>query len=109
MIGRGFQDVVERQLAFFMSDQDELLRTCAEAEAAYGRTGRDGAEEAYGDLAELLGTVAERLYEIREAYAARLEDDSADSYRSRFDRAACKRLPRVADTYRAFAAETDLD
>jgi uncharacterized protein CbrC (UPF0167 family) len=109
MIGRRFQDVVERQLALFMSEQDELLRACAEAEAAYGRAGRDEAEDAYGDLAELLDAVAERLYDIRETYAGTLEGAPADRYRSRFDRAACKRLPQAADAYRALAADVDLD
>lgn len=109
MIGRRFQDVVERQLAVFVADQDELLRACAEAEAVYGRAGAEGAEEAYGELAELLDAVAERLYDMRETYAGGLGSDDADSYRSRFDRAVRKRLPQVAETYRALAAETDLD
>jgi hypothetical protein len=110
VIRRRFHDVVERQLALFISDEGELLRACAEAEAAYGRAGGDEAEETYGDLADLLDTVAERLYDIREAYAGGLaSDEDADSYRSRFDRAVSKRLPRVGDTYRALAAEIDPD
>ena len=109
MIGRRFQDVVERQLALFVADQDDLLRACAEAEGVYGRAGADEAEEAYGDLAELLDAAAERLYDMRETYAGQLGSDDAGTYRSRFDRAVRKRLPRVADTYRALAAETDLD
>jgi hypothetical protein len=109
MIGSRYRELVERQLDVFVSDEHELLRASEAAERAYGRAGRDEAEESFGDLAELLDDVAERLYDMREAYARSLDQREADRYRSRFDRAATRRLPRAADAYRVIASDVDLD
>jgi hypothetical protein len=40
--------------------------------------------------------IADRLYEMREAYAATLGEGAADDYRTAFNRGAAKRYPRYA-------------
>lgn len=109
MFGRPYRELVERQLDVFVTDEHELLRALADAETVYGRAGRGDAEESYADVAELLDTMAEQLYDMREAYASTLEGDNADRYRSRFDRAVGKRLPRAAAAYRSLAADGGLE
>jgi len=109
MIDRRYRELVERQLDLFAADERELLRSYADAETAYSKAGRGEAEESYAEVAELLDVLAERLYDMREAYASTLEGRSAHRYRSRFDRAVTKRLPRALPSYRALVADTELD
>jgi hypothetical protein len=44
----------------------------------------------------VLESLADRLGDVRDAYAATLDDDASEQYTSSFDRAARKRFPRVA-------------
>ena len=44
----------------------------------------------------MVDAIGERLHDIRETYAATLEDDTADEYRAAFDRVARKRFGRSA-------------
>jgi len=90
-----FGDLVKRQLDLFNEDEAELLREAAAAELAYDQTDRDDAEEAYGDFQLVLEAVADRLGEVRAAYAATLDDDAADEYAQAFARAVRKRYPRL--------------
>lgn len=91
-----FRDLVARQLDLFAEDEGELLAEAEEADAAWTRAGRDSAEELYGDYQLVVDAIGERLYDLRETYAATLDDASADEYRSTFDRAARKRFARLA-------------
>lgn len=91
-----FRDLVERQLDLFESDTD-LLDEAAEADAAWSRAGADEAEELYGDYQLVVDAVGERLYAIRETYAATLDESSSDDYRATFDKAARKRFGRLAN------------
>jgi len=91
-----FDDVVERQLALFASDESALLAEADEAEEAWIRAGREDAEEAYGDYQLVVDAIGGALHEIRETYAATLDGETADEYRSSFDRAARKRFGRLA-------------
>ena len=91
-----FDDLVERQLDLFAQDDEELLQEADEAEAAWNAAGRDNAEEAYGDYQLVVDAIADRLLDLREAYAAALDADTADAYRSAFAAAAARRFRRYA-------------
>ena len=90
-----FGDLVRRQLDLFAEDEAELLQEADEAERGYDGAEREDAEEAYGDFQLVLESVAERLEEVRDTYAATLGPDAVDDYERSFDRAARKRFPRV--------------
>jgi hypothetical protein len=93
MLRRGrFADVVGRQLDVFESDETPLLDEAAAADAAWTNADRDESEELYGDYQLVVDALAERLFEIREAYASTLDDKTADAYRDSFGRAARKRF-----------------
>ena len=63
-----------RQLDLFAADEAELLSEAAEAESAWNATSADGAEEAYGDYQLVVDAIADRLLDIREAYARSLAE-----------------------------------
>jgi hypothetical protein len=86
---------VRRQLDLFAQDEAELLAEADAAERAYDAAERDEAEEAYGDYQLVLAAAGERLAELRDTYAATLDDDAADAYAAELDRAAIKRFPRL--------------
>jgi hypothetical protein len=90
-----FGDLVERQLDLFASETD-LLEEAKEADAAWTTARPDETEELYGDYQLVVDAIGERLHDIRETYAATLEDGTADEYRAAFDRAARKRFGRSA-------------
>jgi hypothetical protein len=89
-----FQELVERQLDLFAEDEAELLEEAREADAAWTRASRDDSEELYGDYQLVADAVGERLYDLREGYAATVGDP--DEYRSAFDREALRRFRRLA-------------
>jgi hypothetical protein len=93
---RPFDDLVERQLALFATDEASLLGEADEAEASWIRSGREDAEEAYGDYQLVVDAIADRLLELREAYAATLADHNADSYRHAFAAGVKRRFGRYA-------------
>jgi hypothetical protein len=90
-----FHDLVERQLDLFELET-ELLTEAAEADAAWSNADADESEELYGDYQLVVDAIGSALHEIRETYAATLDDGTADEYRSSFDRAAQKRFGRLA-------------
>jgi hypothetical protein len=90
-----FGDLVARQLDLFESETN-LLGEAAEADAAWTDAEPDETEELYGDYQLVVDAIGERLHDIRETYAATLEDGTADEYRAAFDRAARKRFGRLA-------------
>ena len=63
-----------------------------DAERAYDEAERDEAEEAYGDYQLVLEAIDDRLGEIRDAYAATLDDDTAEAYERAFERAAASAI-----------------
>ena len=89
-----FDELVARQLNLFATDESALLEEADEAEAAWVRSGRDEAEESYGDFQLVVDAIADRLLEIREAYAATLDADGADEYRRAFHGAVSRRFRR---------------
>ncbi len=93
MRGR-FVDLVERQLALFMAENEGLIRDAEAALAAYNRAPRDEAEERYGDYLDLVETGTDELVELRDNFAATLDDDSYEEYHELFNRIVRKRLAR---------------
>jgi hypothetical protein len=91
-----FDDLVRTQLDLFAEDEAELLDEAAEADRAWSKADRDEAEELYGDYQLVVDAIADRLLDVRETYAATLDDDAADEYRAAFTRAASKRFSRYA-------------
>ncbi len=91
-----FDELVTRQLDLFAADEADLLTEAVEAEDAWNRAGRDEAEEAYGDYQLVVDAIADRLLDVRETYAATLDDDTAGEYRAAFNRAAGRRYRRYA-------------
>ena len=89
-------ELAERQLQLFAEDEADLLREAREAEEAWNRAGRDTAEEAYGDYQLVVDAIADRLLDVREAYASTLDAAPADEYRRAFAAAAARRFRRYA-------------
>jgi hypothetical protein len=93
---RRFHDLVERQLDLFATDETPLLEEARETDVAWTNAGADDSEELYGDYQLVVDAIGERLHDIRETYAARLDERAADDYRATFNRAAGKRFRRFA-------------
>ena len=89
-----FDDLVERQLTLFSEDEADDLAEAAEAEAAWVRAGREDAEEAYGDFQLVVDAIADRLLEVRETYAATLDEERATAYRRTFHGGVARRFRR---------------
>jgi hypothetical protein len=90
-----FHELVERQLDLFASET-ELLDEAAEADAAWSRAGADESEELYGDYQLVVDAIGAQLYDIRESYAATLDESAGAEYRAAFDKAARKRFGGLA-------------
>jgi hypothetical protein len=88
--------VISRQLDLFEREKRGLIDDCKAAERAYDRADRDEAEERYGDYMDLVETGTELLADLRDHFAATLDEDAADEYEAAFNRAVAKRLPRFA-------------
>ena len=93
MRGR-FVDVVERQITLFTADNQGLIHDTEAALASYNRAPRDEAEERYGDYLDLVETGTDELIELRDNFAATLDEDSYEEYHEVFNRTVRKRLPR---------------
>jgi hypothetical protein len=93
---RRFADAIARQLDLFVRDNLELLEACDAAERAYDEAARAEAEERYGDYQDHVETGTEILADLRDHYAATLDEASAEAYEQAFNRAVAKRLPRFA-------------
>jgi len=89
-----FVDLVERQIALFAAENEGLIRDMEAALAAYNRAPRDEAEERYGDYLDLVETGTDALVELRDNFAATLDEDSYEEYHEVFNRTVRKRLPR---------------
>lgn len=93
---RRFQKLVDRQLDLFSDDEAQLLDEAREADSAWTNAEADDSEELYGDYQLVVDAIGERLHDIRETYAASLDERAADDYRATFNRAAGKRLRRFS-------------
>lgn len=88
-----FAELIGRQLDVFAEDEAALVAECRERERAYDRAARDEAEEAYGDYVDAVETATEALADMRDRFAATLDEASAEDYRAEFDRAVRRRWP----------------
>ena len=91
-----FDELVDRQLVLFSTDESALLEEADEAEAAWVRAGRDEAEESYGDFQLVLDAIADALLTVRDTYGRTLDDDTADAYREAFADGVRRRFRRYA-------------
>ena len=91
-----FGELVERQLDLFATDEAGLLEEAGAADDAWSRSPREESEERFGEYQLIVDAVADRLYDLREGYASSLDDETAEEYRSAFNRAASKRFRRFA-------------
>jgi hypothetical protein len=91
-----FNDLVQRQLELFATDEAPLLEEAEQADAAWTSADRDETEELYGDYQLVVDAIGERLYDVREAFASTLEEPAAEEYRAAFDATAAKRFRRFA-------------
>jgi hypothetical protein len=89
-----FVDLVERQIALFEAENQGLIRDTEAALNAYNRAPRHEAEERYGDYLDLVETATDELVELRDNFAARLDEDSYEEYHAVFNKTVRKRLPR---------------
>jgi hypothetical protein len=87
-----FRDVIARQLNVFAEDEaDIMLAEVAELKRRYDEADRDDAEEAYGDYVDAIDAVKDALADMRDRYAATLDEPLAEQYERAFEDAARKR------------------
>jgi hypothetical protein len=91
-----FAELVDRQLELFEREDADFLARVDEAELEYDRADRDEAEEVFGRFQELVEHGTEALAELRDAYAATLDEEATDGYVAEFNAAVRRRLPRFA-------------
>ena len=93
MFGRSaFRDVISRQLDIFATDEaDGLLADVEQMKRLYDEADRDDAEEAYGDYEDAVDAMIDALAEMRDRFAATLEEPLAEQYERAFEDAARKR------------------
>jgi hypothetical protein len=91
-----FADLIDRQLDLFEREQRGLIDDCIAAESSYNRAERDEAEERYGDYVDLVETGTEVLADLRDNFAATLEEDAAEEYVAAFNQGVLKRFRRFA-------------
>jgi hypothetical protein len=97
MLRRGrFEDLTRRQLDLFAAEETALLAEAKDADASWTRASREDAEELYGDYQLVVDAIGVHLHDVRETYAASLDDLTAGEYRGAFNRAASKRFGRLA-------------
>ena len=87
-----FGDVIGRQLDVFAEDEaDGLLADLEEMKRRYDAADRDEAEEAYGDYVDAIDAVKDALADMRDRFAATLDEDAAEQYEPAFEDAARRR------------------
>ena len=91
-----FDELVERQLTLFVTDESALFTEADEAETAWIRSNKADAEEAYGDYQLVVDAIADRLLELRDGYAGTLAEDKAEAYRRTFAAKVKRRFGRYA-------------
>jgi hypothetical protein len=93
-VRKRFADVVARQVDLFADEHAGLIGDVEAALRAYDAAPREHAEERYGDFLDLVETATDGLVELRDNYAASLDEDAAEDYRLVFNDVVRRRLPR---------------
>jgi hypothetical protein len=88
-----FREVISRQLDLFVEDEADLLEECRDRYRIYERADREDREEMYGDFSDAVETATEALADMRDRFARRLDEDTAETYEESFNRAVRKRWP----------------
>ena len=88
-----FAELIERQLDLVATDDADLLLDVAARRREHAAADREDAEEAFGDYQFALEALKDRLTEVRDAYAATLDDP--EPYEHAFERAAVRRWPDI--------------
>ena len=89
-----FAQLIESQLDLFEREHRDVIDEVRDRLEAYNRADRAEAEELYGDYVDAVETGTEILADMRDHYAATLDD--ADEYVQAFNRTVAKRLPEYA-------------
>ena len=90
-----FHELVQRQLDVFEVDETELLEDASESDAAWTNASPDVTEELYGDYQLVLEAVVDCLEELRDTYAASLDEQTRGEYEQAFARGARRRFPNL--------------
>ena len=93
---RRFSKVIDRQLDLFVEDNAGLLERIDEAREAYDGAPRGEAEDRYGDYQAWASDGADALMQLRDGYAATLDDGAAADYTAAFNRAVRRRFGDLA-------------
>jgi hypothetical protein len=91
-----FGDVIQRQLAMFERDNEDLLARVEDARRTYGRAGTEDAEELYGEYMDLVEEAEDALLALRDHFGRAMSEPERARYRREFARAAERRLPSLA-------------
>jgi hypothetical protein len=89
-----YTKIIDAQLDLFVHDNEYVLDDVADRLEAYNRAERNQAEELYGDYVDSVETGTEILADMRDHYAATLEQP--DAYLREFNRAVARRLAPFA-------------
>lgn len=90
-----FGDLIARQLDLFERENAGDLVEARQLLERYHAAARDEAEERYGDYQDAVEAVEDLLEEMRDAYAATLDEPEADRYARELARAVRQRFPDV--------------
>ena len=90
--------MIDRQLAFFESEDADLLEDVDRAFEKYELADRDDAEELYGDYQLTIEAATDRLAEFRDAYARTLGEEDAEQYVAEFNASVVRRWRELALT-----------
>jgi uncharacterized Ntn-hydrolase superfamily protein len=95
MFGRSrFAKLADTQLDVFVREHQDVLEEVRERLEAYNRTDRSEAEELYGDYVDTVDAITDALDDLRDRYAATLDEAAAEEYELAFNRAVERQLPR---------------
>jgi hypothetical protein len=89
-----YAKVIDSQLDLFVREHVDVIEEAEGRLELYNQGNRSDAEELYGDYVDAVETGTEILADMRDHYAATL--DEPDEYLAAFNRAVTKRLPEFA-------------
>jgi len=95
MFGRSrYTKVIDAQLELFVRDHRDVIEEARRRLELYNSSDRTDAEELYGDYVDTVEAGTEILADMRDHYAATVDD--ADGYAAAFNRAVAKRVPEFS-------------
>ncbi|HEU5371072.1 MAG TPA: hypothetical protein VFU51_01650 [Gaiellaceae bacterium] len=95
MFGRSrYTKVIDAQLELFVRDHRDVIEEARRRLELYNSSDRTDAEELYGDYVDAVEAGTEILADMRDHYAATVDD--ADGYAAAFNRAVAKRVPEFS-------------